>query len=394
VTRNAIEHRSAEYYGTTQLAQRSRSPSPTQAAAAAAANHLSRSRCPAGATTSSAAAAALATASAAGGFFGSLITRRLPVTPPNAAAAAAAAAASGVAHPNESMFCSLLGSAALTTSGVAAALLHSDLPQPISPTLVDPNLVVSTDSSPLRRLPVAVGPPGKLLARALRVQLPPIEPNGMNFPSVSHSPTIPAVTTRSPNGINFPKLNASPTRRSVTASDDNPNQPMRRLQTPVDMRADELHQLLVDQPALLVDEDDLHELGVLLPPPAPPRSINALPNSGPMETVFLGQAVDGSMIAPLMPTSNPLMNVPLRSQQMSQQMSQQIAPSSMVQSQVMAAMNMMQAPVRELPLPPNQSYGVPNIGFESLPAPPFNRLPGLPRNFHCSAPIESNHDWR
>ncbi|RWS29521.1 voltage-dependent calcium channel type A subunit alpha-1-like protein [Leptotrombidium deliense] len=54
-----------------------------------------------------------------------------------------------------------------------------------------------------RRLPLTPSKPLSLRLNAQSVE-------GINFPSLSHSPTIPQ-PTRSPNAINFPKVNASPT---------------------------------------------------------------------------------------------------------------------------------------------------------------------------------------
>ena len=401
--------RAAEYYGTTQLAQRSRSPSPT--ASHGLLPSSVRMRCVAGATTSSAAAAALATASAAGGLFGSLMSRRLPVTPPVAAAAAA------TAGPGDAIFGSLFGSAALASSGVAAALLHSDLPQPISPTLVDPSLAtISGPASPPARRLQTTAAVGKGLARALRVQLPPLETNLMNFPSVSLSPTIPNGSNRSPNGINFPKLNASPTRRAAEASLQQADtlinesmQPMQRLQTPVDMRSEELQQLLVDQSALLVDEDDLHELGVFLPPTV---SKDTTCSSAPMETSYNAPS---SLNIPSvntgigLPMSNQMSNTlpfPIGPGMSAQQMTQTISGSlasgpydpnlnrkpmlpPRIQPSMIAPTNhemLGAAPPRELPQPPN-------FGYDPLGAIPFNRI-GPQRDFHCTAPIKTNQDWR
>ncbi|RWS16656.1 Voltage-dependent calcium channel type A subunit alpha-1-like protein [Dinothrombium tinctorium] len=58
-----------------------------------------------------------------------------------------------------------------------------------------------------RRLPLI---PGVNKPSSLRLNAQSVE--GINFPSVSHSPTIPQ-PIRSPNSINFPKVNASPTHK-------------------------------------------------------------------------------------------------------------------------------------------------------------------------------------
>ncbi|XP_064457887.1 voltage-dependent calcium channel type A subunit alpha-1-like isoform X3 [Ornithodoros turicata] len=64
--------------------------------------------------------------------------------------------------------------------------------------------------APRRRLPATPAKPS-----TLRLDVRSME-GGINFPSVSQSPTVPGA--RSPAAINFPKVNASPTRASSSAT--------------------------------------------------------------------------------------------------------------------------------------------------------------------------------
>lgn len=60
-------------------------------------------------------------------------------------------------------------------------------------------------------------PPTPIKPSTLRLPVHSVE--NINFPLVSHSPTIPEPNERSPNNINFPRLNASPTHTTKPAAD-------------------------------------------------------------------------------------------------------------------------------------------------------------------------------
>ena len=67
-----------------------------------------------------------------------------------------------------------------------------------------------------RRLPHLPGPLRAMANSCLQAITQSVE--GINLPTLSNSPTVPAPTQRSPTTINFPKVSASPTRKSPTSA--------------------------------------------------------------------------------------------------------------------------------------------------------------------------------
>ncbi|XP_053201741.1 voltage-dependent calcium channel type A subunit alpha-1-like isoform X3 [Panonychus citri] len=98
---------------------------------------------------------------------------------------------------------------------------------------------------------------------------------GINFPTLSHSPTIPMID-KSPNNINFPRVNASPTRTAYGPSGHWPAQSTPSLGTASNQQQQQQQQ----QPPYLSPETD------------PPLTFEAAASLG------MGQAGTGSRVLP------------------------------------------------------------------------------------------------
>lgn len=265
-----VEHDASEYYGTTKLEQRSRSPSPTTSLQ----NIASQQRFfrPCSRATGSAAAAALGNnhrfnfiylfrskikniyffikiATAAGGFLG-LIGRRLPPTP-------RASQGMPIIQPQ------------ISSTGIPLMDTMTDsslLPQPSTPTTICPMISPTTlfprgiSSYSLASLGGAVTP--SLTKKQILRQL---DDSIINFPSVSQSPTIPNQANRSPNSINFPKVNASPTHHIQVPVHKGRQKRTKQTNSSNYLNAGEETHLLDAQidNAMIVDPDDLENLGLL-----------------------------------------------------------------------------------------------------------------------------------
>ena len=200
---------------------------------------------------------------AAGGFLGGLIGRRLPPTP----------------RTVQGMLPPLIGPPPISTGiglmdtmtggllGTGASMADSSsLPQPSTPTtmgqMISPTSMLprGISSYSLASLGGAVTPTPVMTKKQILRQ---IDDTIINFPSVSQSPTIPNQANRSPNSINFPKVNASPTHHIQAPVRKNSGKSRSKKASLAKNVSGEGAHLLDADTAMVVDTDDMDDMGLM-----------------------------------------------------------------------------------------------------------------------------------